>query len=197
MNDKNTEKLGWKKIKNSKFKLMYRDDEHGRMMMRAEYDLETDILNLVTILNEDEFYADWVIFSLTKSQNPNCSSVTALSEPFKGIKLLRAIFKFPFLKAREAVMFGQGWNKLDMNQTFTIDMSTVDQDDRGPNILFRKDAEKESEEIQKVDKFLQKKEDEKNGIIKAKTIPLSVHMFSFEFEIVKMNKFKMKVKFIF
>lgn len=60
LDDKNNKKYGWKEISGSKFKMMYRDDENGRMMLKAECNLESDVMRIISILYEDEYYVDWV-----------------------------------------------------------------------------------------------------------------------------------------
>lgn len=91
-------------------------------------------------------------------------------------------------------MYGHGWNKFDINDTFMIDLFSVDQETTATDLIYRKTEEKITENMKSVIELLKLKEDEQNGKVKAKSVPLSINVFSFEFHILEMNKFKMKVK---
>lgn len=58
---KNNEKFNWELIKGSKYNMMTRDDAEGKMMVKAEAVVDIDVMNLISILYEDEYYIDWVI----------------------------------------------------------------------------------------------------------------------------------------
>lgn len=113
------------------------------------------------------------------------------------MRLIKTIFKFPMMKKRESVLFGHAWNKFNINDTFIIDLFSIDQDPEPSNIIFgRNPNEKEGKEKDIID-YINLKFDEMEGKVKAKSVFLSISMFSCEFQIIKMNRFKMKVKQFF
>lgn len=112
------DKEGYTKVKGSQFNFASRII--GKTVtMRFEKEIEVNLLNLVSIIYEVNYYSKWY---------PFCHVSETLNQPGKAKKCVYMMVEIPVIKNRDFLVYGFGVNRLRENGTILILCRGIEED---------------------------------------------------------------------
>ena len=112
------DKDGYTKIKDSKFNFSTRIMDKT-LTMRFEKEIEVNLLHLVSIIYEVNYYCKWY---------PFCKVSTTVNQPGKAKKCVYMIVEIPIIKDRDFFVYGFGINRLREDGTVLILCRGIDEE---------------------------------------------------------------------